>query len=124
ELRFDSALSEGQYLTAVAAERDDTEARLVVVADPIWAYDDITTISRSGRRGTQVDFEGALYPGNSELFVNSVYWLAGLDEMIAASPRTQDIRRIMPISETTRRTTNWLLVLGMPVFVGLTGVGV
>ena len=97
-----------QFTIAAAAQKDSS--RLVVVADPVWATDQFTT-------------SGA-FPGNAELFVNSVYWLSGLEDMIAASARTQDIRRVGDISPTGMLTLRWAMLLGMPLVVGLAGLGV
>lgn len=118
--RFDEALSAASYLIGVAAQRGDD--RLIVFTDPVWASNNITTYGLLGP-GT-AELVGSLFPGNSELFVNCVYWLAGLDQLIAASPRTQDIRRIEPITDGALRAYHWLLMGGMPAAVAVAGVGV
>jgi len=96
------------YIVAAAAKRD--QSRLVLVADPAWVTDQI-----AGR---------ADFPGNAELFVNSVYWLSDLEQMIAASARTQDIRRIGSITPQNQVILRWLMMLGMPLIVTAAGVGV
>ncbi len=68
---FDKDASADTFTVGVAAQSHDQ--RLIVVADSGWANDEVTK-------------SGTFFPGNSELFVNSVYWLAGLDELIAATP--------------------------------------
>ncbi len=117
--KLDPATAGGPFVIAAAAQRQDK--RLVVVADPAWASDQITLY---GRQGLPAEIVGAAFPANAELFVNSVYWLAGLDQLIAASPRTQDIRRIGPITWSGLVVLRWGLLLGMPAVVGVVGVSV
>lgn len=116
-----------RVLIGVAAERG--ASRLVVVGDPSWASDGVTTlgVTPDGRSTPRLaDQPGAyiLYPGNSELFVNSVFWLTENEELIAASPRTQDIRRLPAMSDGTVRTYKLLLLVVMPLGVFVIGGGV
>jgi len=109
-----------EVLIGVAAERG--EARLIAVGDPLWATDGVTTLGvmPDGRVIPRAaDQPGAYiqYPGNSELFINSVYWLTDKSELIAASPRTQDIRRIPTMTDATANTTKLLLLLAMPLVI-------
>lgn len=97
-----------QFTIAAAAQKGDS--RLVVVADPVWATDQLST--------------NPAFPGNAELFVNSVYWLSGLEDMIAASARTQDIRRVGEISPNGMLMLRWAMMLGMPLLVASAGMGV
>jgi len=108
------------FIIAAAAQKGDN--RLVVVTSPSWATDQITTYGPLGP-GTAEVF-GSMFPGNAELFVNSVYWLADLDQLIAASARSQDIRRIEPFSYATLVSLRWALLLGMPLAAIAAGVSV
>ena len=117
---FDPAASAETFTIGMAAQQGDE--RLVVVADPAWASDAITSYGAMGP-GTAEIF-GAAFPGNSELFVNSVYWLAGLDELIAASPRSQDIRRIEPLTPAAIYTYRTILLAGLPLAIVALGLGV
>jgi len=105
------------YTVAAASELDGQ--RLVVVGDPAWATSEVTTYGLLGP-GT-AELTGSRFPANAELFVNSVFWLADLDELIAASPRTQDIRRIDAISPGSVVALRWVLLAGMPVAVAIVG---
>lgn len=110
-----------------AVEKDD--ARLVTIGSATWAMDEIlsTAALPDGTVGTDLaDRPGAriLYPGNSDLFVNSICWLAHEESLIAASPRTQDIRRIQPMSAGALQTTRVLLWAGMPAVIFVLGLGV
>lgn len=125
EAPIDEATRRATFTVGVAAERSDS--RLIVVTDPMWAMDLITSNASSTLSQQTVglaEYMGAAFPGNAELFVNSVYWLAGLDELIAASPRTQDIRRIDAIAPETLTAWRWILVAGMPVLILVIGVAV
>lgn len=101
----------------IAAAIDAGEHRVVVVSDPVFASDYLTTNAdaRLSRAGVGLaSYFGAAYPANAELFINSVYWLSDLESLIAASARTQDIRRINIKPESVpwlRRT----LMAGMPL---------
>ena len=108
------------HVLAAAAQKGGT--RLVVVGDPLWATDQYVNWGAMGP-GT-AEFFGASFPGNAELFVNSVCWLAHVDELIAAGARTQDIRRVGAMSRAELVGVRWALLLGMPLAVLVTGVGV
>ncbi|MEM6506188.1 MAG: Gldg family protein [Planctomycetota bacterium] len=113
----------------IGAAIEKGQARLVTIGSVTWATDEVLTYAAlpNGSEGKFLaDRQGAriLYPGNSDLFVNSICWLAHEDELIAASPRTQDIRRIQPMSAGTLQTYRVLLWGGMPGVILVLGVGV
>ncbi|MEE9212674.1 MAG: Gldg family protein [Phycisphaeraceae bacterium] len=120
DIQYDPSAAADSFVIAAAAQRDNT--RLIVVADPLWASDQITTYGPLGP-GTAPPF-GAVFPANAELFVNSVYWLAGLDQLIAASARTQDIRRVAMITPAGMVGLRWGLLAGMPIAIAAVGCGV
>jgi len=99
------------------------------VGDGFWATDEATTFGRlsDGREGPGLATQpGATiaYPGNTELFVSSVFWLAHQEQLIAASPRTQDLRRVDPIPAATLSVYRGVLVAGLPGLVFVVGVAV
>lgn len=115
------------FAIAYAAQREPTDkmarGRLIVVGDQFWAIDRFGSYPVKDpvtRRLTRV----TPFPGNHELFVNSVLWLAGMDEMIAASSRSQDVARIAAISTGGMRALKVTLLLGMPIGVFIIGAGV
>ncbi len=128
----------GQFAPQADSERDKVvigaavergDARLVTLGSATWAMDEIlsTAALPDGTVGPNLaERPGAriLYPGNSDLFVNSICWLAHEEALIAASPRTQDIRRIQPMSSGALQTTRILLWAGMPVVILILGVSV
>lgn len=116
-----------RIVIGAAAQKDD--ARLVTIGSATWAMDEIlsTAALPDGTVGPELaERPGAriLYPGNSDLFVNSICWLAHEEDLIAASPRTQDIRRIQPMSDRALQNTRLLLWAGMPAVILVLGVGV
>lgn len=101
------------------------ENRIIAFGDREWATDYITANADAQLRLPNLaDQLGAAFPANAELFVNSTLWLAGLDDIIAASARTQDIRRIGPISEGADKALRVALIAGMPVAALILGIGV
>ncbi len=125
DVKFNEQNAAREFTVAVAAQRGQT--RIVAVGSPYWASDFITSNADRGLRQQGVglaDVFGAAYPGNAEMFINSVQWLAHLDQLIAASARSQDIRRVGALSPTTESAITWSLLVGLPVLTILFGVGV
>jgi len=118
--RYNEEKAEESFTVAAAAQRDDS--RIMVVTDPMWATDQITTYGLLGP-GTAEVF-GSAFPANAELFVNSTLWLAGLDELIAASARTQDIRRVDDMEESSLIALRLALLILLPLTITGIGIGV
>lgn len=53
-------------------------------------------------------------PGNHELMLSAVAWLAGLDELIAPSPTSQEVARLDEITESVRTRWAWIALVAMP----------
>ncbi|MEM1109295.1 MAG: Gldg family protein [Planctomycetota bacterium] len=96
--RYSQEAAVGQPVVAATSERRGEQGRLMAFTERYWLTD-----RQAGRR-----------LGNSELFVNSVYWLAGLDEAIAATPRSQDLRRVEALSDGQQLAYRLLLLAGLP----------
>ncbi|NJL31483.1 MAG: hypothetical protein HC898_07565 [Phycisphaerales bacterium] len=120
DIQRDPAKAADRYIVGVAAQKQSQ--RLAVFSDPAWATDSIIDYGPLGP-GT-ASLTRALFPANAELFVNTVQWLAGMENLIAAGARTQDIRRIMPLTSGQRIFINWVLLAGLPVLVIVTGIAV
>ena len=109
---------------ALSAERDSplggSRQRLIVVGCGGWMITNVANqvISIGGDR------EALLYPGNHELMLASVAWLAGMDDLIAASPLSQEISRLRGITPEVRAAWWWIIVAGVPVACVLLGAGV
>ncbi|QDU70858.1 GldG family protein [Mucisphaera calidilacus] len=123
QMAFDPEQAADTFTVAAAAERP-AAGRLILIADPIFASDDITTYGMTILGPAQGFPDTAIYPANAELFVNSVYWLSGMDHLIAASSRTQRVARVGAISDETYMAYQFGLLLGLPLIILATGLGV
>ena len=109
---------QGPFCVAAAAERG--AARLIVIGDMWFATDAVTMQGPIDFMTGQTLYY--TYPANAEFFVNSVFWLAELDDLIATTARSQDVRRIDAISRPAEIAL-WLILLGaLPL--SCLGVGV
>lgn len=117
---FDRDSAADAFTLLAAAERGNN--RLIASGDMIWATDQVTSLGALGPGTAHI--VGAQFPANSELFVNSVYWLSGMDHLIAASARTQDIRRITDLTADRRVVLMWSTVLLLPLGTLAVGLGV
>ena len=123
EPKRDPATAKDAYVLAAAAQRD--HARMVVIGDAMAASDVITGFPVNGVMGGQAELYGAAFPANAELFINSVYWLSGHEGLIAASARSQDLRRIQGNLSPAGRVSLAFVLMGATVLAtALTGMGV
>lgn len=99
-----------------AAHQSDGGRRSVVIADETLATDSAIMSEQIvlTDAGPEV-IRFVRNSGNAELFVNSVYWLTGMEQLIATGARTQDVRRFGPVGDSVGNLTRWLLVLGLPL---------
>lgn len=63
-------------------------------------------------------------PGNRELLLSAAAWLAGMDELVAPSPMSQDVARLGEISERAGTIWFWIIVVGLPAVSLLVGLSV
>ena len=109
---------DGSWIVGAAINNTARDQRLVVVGSQIW-FADLVTQKQMAVEGRNI----WVNPGNLELLESSVYWLAGLDEMIAPSPHTLDIPRIKPLDESQIKLIRWLLIVivpSIPLVIGVT----
>jgi len=118
----------GPFTLAVTAEKPRAGAqasgrsgpqRLAVIAAPSW-FEDAYTQAAATVDGRRV----WMFPGNSELFESALHWLAGMDELIAPSPRARDVARIQPMTEGRLAAIRWALIAGLPIGVLALGLAV
>jgi hypothetical protein len=106
-------------LMGVAAEKPGG-GRLVVFGGFQSFINDVFAIPDAdlARKGYPV----ARFPGNGELFANSVFWLSKMDTMIAISPAAMEVSRIKDMSSATLGFWRWgFLVVGLPLAVVVAG---
>ncbi len=73
------------------------------------------------KRGVLVD----QFPGNSELFMNSIFWLSHQESLMAMSPAAMNVSRISDMSPAALRFWHvGVLLIGLPGLVLLAGAGV
>ena len=67
----------------------------------------------------------ARFPGNSDVFCNSVFWLSHLEPLIAISPSAMDVSRIGDMGDGTLKFWRFgVLLIGLPGLILAAGVGV
>jgi len=54
------------------------------------------------------------FPGNYELLQASVAWLAGMDDLIAQSPTSQQVERLEGLNDRNRTLWWWIIMAGLP----------
>jgi hypothetical protein len=99
---------------ALAVERTTREgerARAVVVGSMSWMMTH-TADQTASVGGDRVALRN---PGNHELLLASVAWLAGMDDLIAQSPAGRQIARLDGVSPDVRRRWFWMIVVGLPL---------
>jgi hypothetical protein len=64
------------------------------------------------------------FPGNAELFMNSIFWLAHLEPMLAISPAAMEVSRVAPMTNSAQWVWRSLVLGGLPLAVLIAGLGV
>jgi hypothetical protein len=106
----------------VIAEKEDGKGRLVVIGCRRFAFNDYLNepdyeVARAQRRFVP------RFPGNEELFVNSMYWLLKMDTMISISPASFEVARVKPeMKESTKNLWHFVVVALLPAMVLGAGV--
>jgi len=109
---------------AVTAERrnpvGDGMQRFMLVGSGGWMLSRVAdTVTQIGGGRVVLD-----YPGNQELMLASVMWLAGLDELIAPSPVSRQVARLSGIDGRVAVGWGLITVIGTPLAWLLLGTGV
>ncbi|RNC82036.1 MAG: hypothetical protein ED559_09705 [Phycisphaera sp.] len=112
----DDAVEDGAFAWAVEREHNSATQRAVVVGSHLWLFD------YYARRTTQVG--GSVVetsPGNTELALAAVKWLAGRDSTIARSAESESFPIIQPLSEARLSAARWFFMGGLPLLVLIVG---
>jgi hypothetical protein len=95
--------------------------RLVLLTSARFAYN--STLDEPDPELARKRILASRFPGNSELFSNSMFWLAKMETMIAISPATMDVARVQPMSEAALNAWHiGVLLVGLPGLVILAGI--
>jgi hypothetical protein len=98
------------------------DARVVVIGNAIFASNEALNLQTPVMTAGGSIYMVPNYPGNAELMLNSVYWLAGYDNMIAVSPRASAALRIRDIPPGTLMALDWgVLWAGAPLLLLVIG---
>lgn len=92
-------------------------SRIVVIDSPLLVQNAILQAGGLSLAGGQPTFVAA-YPGNQQLFMNSIYWLAHQSHLIAVSPRATVALRIGEMTPTEETTSRLFSFLG-PAFLAI-----
>jgi ABC-type uncharacterized transport system len=113
----------GPVYAGAAVQKDAGGGRLVVLACGPFCVNQWLELTAQ-----QVDPNAPQvlrFPGNGELFTNSVFWAAHQDALIDISPAAMDVGRIRDISPPLLRFVRvGILLVGLPGLCLLTGLGV
>jgi hypothetical protein len=99
------------------AVQSQTGPRTVVVGSNLWLFDD------AADRPASID--GRLVPtspGNAELFLSSVEWLAGNDHLLSPGGEAAQTPTVQPIEPGRLAALRWGLSAGLPLLVLIAGV--
>jgi hypothetical protein len=95
---------------AVTRKVGDAEQHVVIFGDSHFAQDRVGQYPRD-----------ALFPGNAEIFTNSLLWIAGKEQLVTVSPEVLRARRLGELG-TWGTPLRILMVAGVPVGVALVGL--
>jgi hypothetical protein len=120
--KFDEGKDVKRPIFAGAVAEKEKAGRLVVIASPFPLDEWTNPLLRPDPALLKQRILAARFPGNMELFCNSVFWLAHMEPMIAISPAAMEVARIEPMSEGGKRRWNGFLWVGMPSLVIAAGI--
>ena len=86
------------------------ELRIVVIGSKTLGRNELIQPQLQMRSGAL--YQVVPYPGNAELFVNSVLWLSGYENMIAVSAKSNAALRIRDIQPAVLTTLRWGVLWG------------
>ena len=111
-------IAEPVMLAAAALRQrlDGQLARAVVVGSADWAFSNMASRTQtiSGR-------ETLAAPGNRELMLAAVRWLAGQDDQVAFGGTGGEVARVGALRGSTRQLWAFALIVLVPVSLGVTG---
>lgn len=96
-------------------------SRVVALGNLLFIYNGLLESVQPIESGNTI--EGILrFPGNSALFMNSIYWLSGQSKLIAASPRETVAMRIAPMSGAELTLVRLVTIIGPALAAAIVGM--
>jgi hypothetical protein len=108
-----------------AAEKPGNPSRLVVIGSDQFAGDNLVSFPDLKLLQPPKPVLVSRFPGNAELFLNSVFWLSRTEHLMALSPAAMEMPRIQEMSKGALNF--WrigVLLIGLPLAVVASGIGV
>lgn len=90
-----------------AGQKEDGSGRVVVIGSLQFVFDQLLRFPDPNQTERYV----ARFPANGELFLNSIYWLAGMESMISISPAAMDVSRIAEMKPGQLSFLRWGVVM-------------
>jgi hypothetical protein len=118
--KFDPKVDIAPPLFAGAAAEKPSGQRVVILASPYFMFND--TMQMLDPDMAKKHIYVPAFPGNIELFTNSMFWLAHQDSMISISPSAMQVQRIADMSDASLNA--WrvgVLLVGLPGAVIIAG---
>ncbi|MEM7229561.1 MAG: Gldg family protein [Planctomycetota bacterium] len=118
----DAVLTESLPIV-VGVERRHPEStgdqRVLIVGSGTWLMSNVAdaVVSVGGQR------IALAHPGNYELMLASIAWLAQHDDLIAPSPVSQEVARIAGLGDRSRSVWAWTMLAGIPGLCLVMGAG-
>jgi hypothetical protein len=110
----------GPLFGGAAAEKDGG-GRVVVIGSARMMFSDAVELLDPELERKEIRV--IRFPGNGELFSNSIYWLSKQETMIAISPASMDVGRIEDLTPGAQRFwRGGVLLFGLPMLVLIAGV--
>ncbi len=111
------------YPIAVAGSNDQNQ-RVVVFASDSFMADNVLRMAGLVQVGGQIAV-AATFPGNSDLFINSLHWLSGDANRISVGPANSDVPRLDKLKEGPVASFWRAFLVGIwPACAGVVGLGV
>ncbi len=103
---------------------DSEDRKLVVFASDSFVSDSVVNMAQMVMVGGTLRL-AKLYPGNTDLFVNTLHWLTGNADRIAVGPQRGDVPRLDKLEEGSTLTFTRAFLVGIwPGLALLVGAGV
>ena len=105
----------GSFFGGAIAEKGNS--RIVVIGSGFFAVDTFVTFRDEALEEKEI--YSPRFPGNGELFMNSVFWLAKQDTMVSLSANALDVNRVGDVGVMDHGYFKYTVLIGVPVILVL-----